>query len=180
MPKALNNVKDDILTAARKMLTEAGYVNLNMRTIASHCGIATGTLYNYYKSKQEIVGEILKNEWTMMLRRIDQGTKNNIETIDKLEVIYTELGALMNDVHNIWIDNSSSHIDGGELAEIKCGKDALMESLSQKVLSLIRDDRQNKDFNFISDVICRLFTSYCYKQNIAFEKLKPIISSILA
>lgn len=181
MPKTLINIKEDILRAARKLLFEEGYEKLSIRMIALKCGIATGTLYNYYSSKQEIVGEILKTEWNMMLRRIDQGSKSDMKLIDKLEIIYVELGSLMNDVHNIWLDNTrSGNINSIELSEIKGHKRALLKSLSDKIYSLINDKEGNKDYEFLADVICRIFILYAHEGDVNFKKLSPVITSLLS
>lgn len=179
MPKKLLNVKEDILIATRKLLSEKGYGRFDVRSIASCCGIAVGTLYNYYKSKQEIVEEILNTEWSMMFRRIEQGTKTEVDLIDRLEIIYTELGILMKDIHNMWFQNASAKIDEDELARIKCYKDMLEESLSGKIRLQIQGEQQDKDYQFIAEIICKLFILYSHQGKVAFEKLKPIIISLV-
>lgn len=179
MPKTLNNVKDDILSTTRKMLSESGYRKLNIREIASRCGIAAGTLYNYYKSKQEIVGEILETEWNMMQRRIDQRIRTQENLIDKLEIVYAELSVLMRDVHNIWFDSSVSNLEENEYSNAKSHRETLIKSLTTRIFSLIIDNKQDRDSEFLADVICRLFISYSYQENITFDKLSPIIISLL-
>lgn len=163
----------------RKLLIEEGYGKLNVRRIASKCGIAIGTFYNYYKSKQEIVEEILKTEWNMMFRRVEQGSRADMSLIERLEIIYNELSVLMSDVHNIWFENSSLNIDKDELSRIKCQKQVLSKSLSNKILHLISTDEKNKDYELLADVICRLFISYAYEENVEFKKLEPVIASLL-
>lgn len=179
MPKNLVNIKEDILMVTRNLLSEGGYANLNIRAIASKCGVASGTLYNYYDSKREIVEEILKNEWNMMLRRIDQASKADVSIIEKLETVYNELSYLMNNVHNIWFESSSLNNDDIELSKIKCNKKVLIKSLSDKLLHLIGNGEQSKDYEFLSDVICKLFVSYVYEGDIEFKKLEPVIASLL-
>ncbi len=179
LPKTLINIKEDILVVTRQLLHEEGYGKLNMRTIASKCGIATGTLYNYYKSKQEIVGEIMKSEWCMMIRRVDQAVKSDGNLMDKLEVIYNELGTLMNNAHNIWFDTSSIDVGKNELNNIKSHKDELLNSLTDIILILVRDSERDKDYELVADVICKLFLLYGYEGNVEFTRLQDIIKSML-
>lgn len=179
MPKTLVNIKEDILMVTRKLLSEEGYGKLNMRTIASKCGIATGTLYNYYKSKQEIVEEIVRSEWNMMLRRVEQGAKSDIKLIDKLGIIYTELGILMNNVHNVWFDVSNLNINYDELSGIKGHKGVLLKSLTDKILDLISNGTEDRDYEFLSDFICNMFVLYAHRGNVEFGKLSPVIESLL-
>lgn len=178
LPKTLINIKEDILLVTKKLLTEEGYEKLNIRNIASKCGIATGTLYNYYKSKQEIVEEIIKTEWNAMLRRVEQVTKTDMEVIGKLEVIYNELGSIMNDVHKLWFDISNSKIDG-ELSKIKCHKKIWLKGLSDKILYIIGNEAENKDYEFLSDVICNMLILYAHQGDVEFKKLSPVIESLL-
>ncbi|HEX3030004.1 MAG TPA: TetR/AcrR family transcriptional regulator [Clostridia bacterium] len=178
MPKTLVNVKDDILMVTRKLLSEEGYGRLNMRTIASNCGIATGTLYNYYKSKQEIVEEILKIEWNMMLRRIEQASKSNRNVIENLGIIYSELIVLMNDVHKIWFADTRLNNDY-ELSSIKGQKEMLLKSLTDKIFDLISDNDPKKDCRLFSDAICKLLIIYAYEGNTQYDKLSALISALL-
>lgn len=178
MPKNLENIRDNILVTARKMLTDEGYSSFNIRKIANHCGIATGTIYNYYKSKQEIVLAIVVIEWQMMIRRMDTGIKMDIEQIDKFAIIYQELCQFMNEVHKIWFDISTESTKN-KLKDIKPQKELLIAGLTEKIFLLINNDRQNKDFRFLADVICKLFLTYAYQSEIKFTKLRPVILSLI-
>lgn len=184
MPKTIINIKEDILVVTRQLLHEEGYEELNIRTIASKCGIAIGTLYNYYKSKQEIVCEVLKVEWSMMLRRIDQATKSNSCLMNNLKIIYDELGILMNDVHKIWFDFSSINSGKNEFYSFKCHKNELLKSLSDKIIFLIKGselckDKRCKDYELIADAICKLFVLYVYEEKMEFARLSCIIEYML-
>ncbi|KNY29388.1 TetR/AcrR family transcriptional regulator [Pseudobacteroides cellulosolvens] len=179
MPKTLINIKEDILMVARQLLHEEGYGRLNIRTIAAKCGIATGTLYNYYKSKQEIVGEIMRMEWCMMVRRVDQAVKSDGHLMDKLGIIYNELRTMMDNVHNVWFDTSNIDMSKNELNSIKSHKDELLKGLSDKILILIKDSERNKDYELIADVICKLFVLYGYEGKVEFARLQDIIKSML-
>jgi AcrR family transcriptional regulator len=179
LPKTLINIKEDILMVARELLFEEGYEKLNIRSIAAKCGIASGTLYNYYKSKQEIVGEILKNEWAMMLRRVDQGAKSDSSLMYKFEMIFTELRDLLNNVHGIWFDTSNLNMNKDELSSMKCHKKVLLKSLSEKIFYIIKDSGENKDYEFLADVICRLLILYAYEGEVEFKKLYGAIEAML-
>lgn len=179
MPKNLENIKEDIIRVTRKLLVEEGYEKLNVRTIATKCGIATGTFYNYFNSKQEIVEEILKIEWNMMLRRIEQGSKAEVSLIVKLETVYTELSVLMNDIHKIWFENFNHSQDGSELCRMKDHKEFLYRNLKDRIYTLIQGDSKEKDYEFLSDVICRLLVTYSYRSDVEFKKLVPVIESLL-
>jgi AcrR family transcriptional regulator len=82
MPKNLQNVREDILGVTRAMIAESGYADLNIRNIAVKCGIGTGTFYNYFSSKQEVVAAIVMHEWELTLRKMDKGVKMQADCPD--------------------------------------------------------------------------------------------------
>jgi AcrR family transcriptional regulator len=179
LSKSMPNIRHDILITTRKLIAESGYEKLNIRNIASRCGIATGTLYNYYKSKQEIVEEIVDNEWQVMSRRIEQGTKDCVSVTDKLGTIYTELCVFMKDVHKVMSDNFLSFINTDELSKVRCHNKLYVNELVEKIQSIIEDCNEEKDFKLLADVICKLFIAYSYQGNVGFKTLEPVILSIL-
>src|SRR5258708_16190457 len=44
-----------ILAAARKLFDRRGYVNTSMGDVAARAGLAVGTLYNYFSSKDQLL-----------------------------------------------------------------------------------------------------------------------------
>jgi len=71
MPKAIKGAHEAILAATGRLLASEGYANLNMRAIAAESGVATGTIYNYYRAKDELVFALMKDDWRETLDRMD-------------------------------------------------------------------------------------------------------------
>ncbi|MBQ3897679.1 MAG: helix-turn-helix transcriptional regulator, partial [Clostridia bacterium] len=63
MPKIIANLEDTIIEQANIQLFEKGYSDMTMRSVAEACGIAVGTVYNYYKSKDMMVAKIMLRDW---------------------------------------------------------------------------------------------------------------------
>ncbi len=55
--------KEAILQACRKIAAEQGLPALSMRAVAKECGIALGTLYNYYSDKDELLIAAVESVW---------------------------------------------------------------------------------------------------------------------
>ena len=53
MPKIIENVKELILDTSEKLLFQVGYKGFTIRGVAKRCGIAPGTIFNYFASKEE-------------------------------------------------------------------------------------------------------------------------------
>ena len=72
MPKILEHVKEQLITEAERQLREVGYAKTNIRSVAAACGIAVGTVYNYFPSKEMLVATCLAEDW----RRVAEGLDN--------------------------------------------------------------------------------------------------------
>ena len=179
MPKTLHNAREDILHVTRTMLAETSYNELNMRAVASRCGIGIGTVYNYFQSKQEIVGAIIQADWDIMLRRIDYGIKANKDYLKILQVIYNELGIFMHGVHGIWFENFPSDFEKVDLHSIKCRKKNLLKEVIEKIKLAVKDQVEQDKLDFTSDLIMRLFVSYTTDEDVKFETLQEYLQCIL-
>lgn len=83
MPKKISeSIKEDIKSVALKSLHSNEPTNISMRFIAQQVGIATGTIYNYYNSKEAIYLEIIKDIWYEKLGKGLPSDRNvSIETV---------------------------------------------------------------------------------------------------
>jgi len=180
MPKNLINVKEDILSVTKELIKQTGYSELSIRKIAATCGVATGTVYNYYSSKIDIIAEILLNEWNLMLRRIDLNTKTIDPVIEKIEIMFNEMNFFMTNVHGAWFQtypiSSESTMD---ISKIKEKRKFLRNQLSAKVYSFTGTGKpQNDEVINICDIISNILISYA-NDGIEFSKLKLSLSALI-
>lgn len=184
MPKTLTNVKEDILAVTRQMIKESGYSELNIRNIAARCGVAVGTVYNYYSSKDEIITEILLTEWNLMLRRIDQSSKaSTYSPIDRLETIYKELNNFMINVHGQWFQTIQlEYTENVTVSKLSEKRKLLRDQISEKVAAVINsavDKKSNsQEVTDICQVISHLLISYS-NENTDFIRLKPALTALV-
>ena len=68
MPKVIENLQERILAWARVLLLEQGIDGLNIRAVASACGVAVGMVYNYYGSKDQLIASIMLQDWLQNMR----------------------------------------------------------------------------------------------------------------
>lgn len=59
MQKQKNNVRDLLLTVARDEFLKNGVKKTSMQTLAQKSGVAVGNIYNYFKSKDDLLKAIL-------------------------------------------------------------------------------------------------------------------------
>jgi len=93
--EAKAETKDRILEVATKLFTTAGWENTTTRGIASRAGIAAGTLFNYFESKEAIVAALMSvalQEAQEQIRKRGSGGESIEE--DLFSLIWTELRSL--------------------------------------------------------------------------------------
>jgi TetR/AcrR family fatty acid metabolism transcriptional regulator len=82
------NKEADILDAAVKVFAKNGFHNAKIYYIAESAGIATGSVYLYFKNKEAILNKIFENLWGQLYNEIS-GLKNrtDINSIDKIDYL---------------------------------------------------------------------------------------------
>jgi len=66
----LSDKKAEILKCGRELFSSKGYKDTNVAEITKKAGIATGTFYNYYHSKDKLFMEIYLEENVKLKKRI--------------------------------------------------------------------------------------------------------------
>ena len=69
MPKIIEDLENRILRAARERLLGGDLSSFSARGIAEDCGIAVGTIYNYYRDKESLLGAVMAQDWQAELQR---------------------------------------------------------------------------------------------------------------
>src|SRR5579883_3201812 len=64
--------RDKILDVAVSLAEEGGFENVRQRDVAAHAGVALGTLYKSFRSKEDILCAALEREAEKLERRMEQ------------------------------------------------------------------------------------------------------------
>ena len=179
VPKYLGNVKEEIINTTRIMLEANGYDKLNIRDIAANSNIGIGTFYNYFKSKNEILSEVIRKEWEKTLKSIDNNLDNQGYTINKLMFIYSKINEFMKITHGSGLSEFSKDTDKLEFSRIKEMKKRLRDELNARVKSAISGKSEESKVNIYSDLITRLFISYASEGSEYIEVMKDFFELIL-
>jgi TetR/AcrR family transcriptional regulator, fatty acid metabolism regulator protein len=76
-----------ILQAAEEVLAEKGYHDTSMDEIAARVGVAKGTLYQHFPSKEDLIFALFERELEMSLHTIEQIVATTLPARTKLERI---------------------------------------------------------------------------------------------
>ena len=64
--EAREKSKENILNSALKLFSKKGFFNTSIRQIATQANISNGLMYNYFKSKEDLLVEIVNKSFTLM------------------------------------------------------------------------------------------------------------------
>jgi len=95
LPRARAARRDGIVRAAMRLLMDSDYEDIQMRDVAEQSGVALGTLYRYFASKEQLFAAV-QLEWVERLhRRVAEAHElrgsSNLERL--LELIHTTIRA---------------------------------------------------------------------------------------
>ncbi len=85
------NVFDRIFDVAIALAEEGGYDNVRQRDVASRAGVALGTLYKRFRSKEDILSAALARETEKLERRLEKGPTKGDTPEDRVVAFYTVL-----------------------------------------------------------------------------------------
>jgi len=90
--------RDKILREATKLITKKGISDSPMSQIAKKAGVAVGTIYHYFKSKEEIINEIYVSIRKNVGDVIIESSKNKVDLKEEFKSV--SLG-----IYNYYITN---------------------------------------------------------------------------
>lgn len=94
MPKIIKDIEDTIFEKAKELFCLKGYDKVDMKTLAEHCNIAVGTLYNYYPNKKRLYLDVVTFSWKSTFERLKE-IKETKETKDYIrnivEILYDDI-----------------------------------------------------------------------------------------
>ncbi len=103
MPKIIEDVENRILRAARKRLLGGDLSSFSARGIAEDCGIAVGTIYNYYRDKESLMGAIMAQDWQAELVRAGERIAAVSNPEEGIRCLYEAMRAFSGQYEAVWV-----------------------------------------------------------------------------
>ncbi len=111
MPKIIENARELILETSEKLLFQAGYNGFTIRKVARRCGIAPGTIFNYFASKETLIAAIMAKDWADFLAEIKKECNLAKDIAAGVSAIYKGIESFSGKYESIWAGCSGSIID---------------------------------------------------------------------
>jgi AcrR family transcriptional regulator len=87
-----NDTRDRLLAAARQLIEEGGYGAASVAAIADRAGVAAGTLYRHFASKEDLFVEVFRSvceHEEQAMRSAAAALGNSAPAIERLEAVLT-------------------------------------------------------------------------------------------
>jgi AcrR family transcriptional regulator len=104
LPKIIENPKQLILGEAKRILYSEGYAKLSMRNISKACGIALGTIYNYYPTKHDLVIGMMTDYWHENMNKLESIRSTEGSFYDKLDKLFDQLSSFIKTFKDEWLN----------------------------------------------------------------------------
>jgi len=153
MPKAarrtqeVRKIKREILDCALNIINEEGIDNLSMRKFAAQMRMSAANLYNYYRSKENIIIALDNNGFKMLYRIVKNAVNSAKSPIEKINVFvreYIEFGTNSERVNQYNIMFNRARV----FDYLGTGFEALVEYQTRKAFRIL-----DLSFRTISDYI---------------------------
>lgn len=171
MPKVIENLFDDIIIAGKEILNEKGYDEFSMRDVSSKINIATGTIYNYFKSKNALIFNILYKDWQCFLSEIEDDLASADSLDDSLELIFNDLVDFVLKYEDLY----KKHL---EIRDFSYEDNSIALDLQIIISNLIKKYNYSVT-EFEEAFIAESFLFYAVRRDFSYNKLDGVIQKII-
>ncbi len=97
------SVRDRILEKAREFFYEKGYYETKMDDIAKALNIAKGTLYIYFKSKADLLIEVIKEDHIRIMKELEEIVSRDTSAMHKLSSFIDTIWDILYEAKNMLV-----------------------------------------------------------------------------
>ncbi|MFD0713789.1 TetR/AcrR family transcriptional regulator [Paenibacillus sp. GCM10027626] len=130
--------RKQLMDIAVQLFAQKGYPNTKISDIVAAAGVAQGTFYWYFKSKQEIVIQLVADGHARLLQVIGQGYRKQSGTVDDMVKSSTKL---MKDL--LEFAESNRHLMALMFIEGSGGDEAIRSAISETRIAIEQAFRRN-------------------------------------
>ena len=137
----MNKTKRKIFETSMKLFAEKGYDATSIEEITATVGVAKGTLYYHFNSKEEIFDFLIEEGIKLLQNSVDIKTSKYENYLDKIKAIILIQVKIVNKYENI-INIILSQLWGKEKRNIKCQK--LIYEYINKIEDFVKEGMNKK------------------------------------
>jgi AcrR family transcriptional regulator len=180
VPKIIEDVRERIIEAVRDNVAEEGRDALAIRLVARRAGIAQGTVYNYFASKEEMAFAAIERDWEDFLARAERGLEACEGSGQALASLFASLRGFMANYRKLW---------DGELVALAAegrrfhdrGASAVEEAFAALVGRALPEGRvaAGLDRRLVVELVSLAFIRWSREPGFSYEGLAPIVGRLV-
>lgn len=161
-----------ILEVAEEVLMEKGYYETSIDEIAARVGIAKGTVYLHFSSKEDLVIAIFEREMQQLLQYIDSSMDSTLSPQEKIETIFDFMhGGIISQRMQLLFSISNSAGLKHLLVEKKGCLREIWNQLSARLTSLFEEGKRAGEFDSTVPTMVMLSAFYSLLSPKSYERL---------
>lgn len=174
MPKIIEQPRERILAAARSKLFEDGYAGLSLRGIAGECGIAVGTIYNYFQDKDTLVASVMMEDWLCALDEMKAGCDAAGTASDGFAAVYGAIRKFEKLYESVWDQFFRA---GGSPDVVSSRHGMLRGQIARQLEALL--ERLGKEDAALAPLLAETVLSAAMQPDIGPEQIRALAARLL-
>lgn len=143
VPKIIDNPREIILDQARDIVVNEGFGNLTIRRVSKNTGIAVGTIYNYFPTKDDLILQLMEDYWYSYFKEVERVHDSEEDMYKKLQLIFEKLSAFVDTFKEVWVKNVTMGYTEDSLTRKKSFNEKLIRKLQTILLAEVEKGKIN-------------------------------------
>lgn len=167
------STKEKLFLAAKEIFSEKGFYETKVSDIVEKAGVAQGTFYIYFKSKEDIFIKLVKKLHSDLMKKLKIYSEVNIDFSDKIKNFSKDFATEVyknKDIANIFFTQLSGSNE--EFRKLFIQK---ISDLQNLLIEIIEKNIQNQDASLIADLIIgfhrQIFLNCIFIKNLTLEEV---------
>ena len=174
MTLKIENAKERLMACGKKYLLandHGQFGRIGIRQLTTECGMALGTFYRYFVSKDDLVMKIMEKDWEDAVKSIDATIASDTPMYDKVKGVYEEIGTFD---RNYYYSAMRMFNPTEEAVAFKKKNEAMMYD---KIQALLEEEIQKGKLILDADpkdaayFLIQIFLACARRDDITFEEL---------
>ena len=152
--------KEEILAICREIVATEGLSAVNMRLVASKCGIALGSVYNYFPSKSELMLATIESVWLDIFHM--NGTVLRVQSFTECVTCLFEMIRKSSQKYPEFFNLHSMSFETKDKAKGKKMMEQSLEHVKQNLLLILEQDPKVRKDAFEYGLTPEIFIEYVF------------------
>ncbi len=175
MPKVIPEIRDQFIAAARQRLLFSEEHDLTIREIAEDCRTGLGTVYNYFPSKDELIAEVLFEDWQSLWEDVQKRLPESSHPMQDIEMIYD---ALCQFVRKYYPTMETYTTVAKSMGDIRRYHPAMIEQIAGVINESLKRYALSVE-PYTDIVLAEMLLGIAIHKKEQFEQIRPILCRIL-